>query len=63
MMQTTLILGLGKSGQAAAWHALKDGDEVTIYVGARNAANETAAAQFADENVNIVFDSEDVEGS
>ncbi len=63
MSQKTLILGLGKSGKAAARHALDDGDVVTIYAGARNAANETAAEPFVADGVKVVFDSEDVEGS
>ncbi len=63
MSQKTLILGLGKSGQAAARHALRDGDELTIYAGAKNAANESAAAPFVADGVHVIFDSENVEGT
>lgn len=63
MSQSTLVLGLGKSGIAAARHMLADGDDLTIYAGVANDATRAAAAPFEQAGVPLVFDIEDVQGA
>ncbi len=63
MTQSVLILGLGKSGKAAACHALARKDDVTIYAGKSNDAAYACAAQFEKEGATVFFDTEDVQGS
>ncbi|MGI6033069.1 MAG: UDP-N-acetylmuramoyl-L-alanine--D-glutamate ligase [Coriobacteriales bacterium] len=62
MTQKVLILGVGKSGLAAARWALEEGRDVVIYAGKRNEKTEVAAAPFEQAGVEVHFDTEDVEG-
>ena len=56
------ILGVGKSGVAAARHALAHGEHVTIYAGMGTEATHAAAAEFEQAGVPVFFDTEDVKG-
>ena len=62
-MQSVLILGLGKSGTAAAWHALSCKDKVTIYAGTSSDVTRAAAASLEMQGATVLFDTEDVQGS
>ena len=61
-MRSVLVLGLGKSGIAAARHALGAGDELVIYAGASNESTRAAAREFERAGVPVIFDVEEVEG-
>lgn len=61
-MPLTLVLGLGKSGIASARHALAADDDLVIYAGAASDATRTAAREFEQAGVEVIFDAEDVEG-
>lgn len=61
-MRSILVLGLGKSGVAAARHALRAGDELTIYAGASSEATKAAAHEFEQAGVPVIFDTEEIEG-
>lgn len=62
-MASVLVLGLGKSGVAVARHAMRAGDELTIYAGASSEANLSAAAEFEQASIPVIIDCEDVTGS
>lgn len=62
-MQSVLVLGLGKSGLAAARHALARGDELTVYAGASNPKALAVGAELEGQGARVIFDSEDVQGS
>lgn len=61
-MHSVLVLGLGKSGIAAARHALDVGDELTVYAGVSNENTKAAAREFEQAGVPVMFDVEEVEG-
>ena len=61
-MRSVLILGLGKSGVAAARHGLAAGDELAIYAGVANENTKAAAREFEEAGVPVVFDVEDIDG-
>ena len=63
MSQRMLVLGLGKSGIAAANHMLSCGHDVTIYAGKSSEATIAAAQPFIEAGVDVIFDNEQVEGS
>lgn len=62
-----LVLGLGKSGAAAARYCLGEAggrvDGVTIYAGAGNDAARDLGEELARSGAEVVFDDEDVRGS
>ena len=60
-MRSVLVLGLGKSGVAAARHALDAGDELVIYAGVSNENTKFAAREFEQSGVPVIFDVEEVE--
>lgn len=62
-MQNVVVLGLGKAGTAAARHAAKAGDEVTVYAGASSDAARATAAELEALGARVIFDTEDVQGS
>lgn len=62
-MQSVLALGLGKSGLAAARHALERGDELTVYAGASTPQTLAAGTELESRGARVIFDSEDVQGS
>ena len=57
-IRSTCVLGLGQSGIAAARQALADGDDVVIYAGRESEATRSAAREFADAGIRVVFDDE-----
>lgn len=61
-MRSVLVLGLGKSGIAAARHALGAGDELVIYAGASNESTRPRRREFERAGVPVIFDVEEVEG-
>lgn len=63
MSRRVLILGLGKSGVAAARHSLDMGDQLTVYAGKSSDATRAAAQPFEEAGVPVVFDTEQVEGT
>lgn len=62
-----LVLGLGKSGSIAARYCLgllgSRVDSVTVYAGASSEASLAQSGEFANAGAQVLFDSEDVQGS
>lgn len=62
-MQNVVVLGLGKAGTAAARHAAKAGDKVTVYAGASGDAARATASELEALGARVIFDEEDVQGN
>lgn len=62
MSEKVLVLGLGKSGIAVARHLLATGQQFCIYAGSSSLKTTQAAQEFLDAGIEVVFDSEEIEG-
>ena len=63
MSENVLVLGLGKSGVAAANYLMDLGANITIYAGKSSDAARETAQPFIDAGIDVVFDTEEVQGS
>lgn len=61
-MSNMLVLGLGKTGIASARRLLDEGGGLVIYAGTSSEANKSAAQEFIDAGVEVIFDDESIEG-